>query len=135
MTDEGLAPLRDRGQRTWRRFSPDDGLVADIAMPTRRIGQRSVIDLSLGGAKLAVRARDVRYLTIGEKARLRLDLGGDSPVVVMGRIVHLQQVGSGWFGKWSVGLMFPLGYTLDQARPELIRYLTALAKARARRAA
>ena len=127
MTDDPLAQLRDRGQRTWRRFVPVEPLYAEVSSPARHVGQRVVLDMSLGGLKLAVRARDVRRLGIGEKVKLRLDLGGPEPIVVLGRVMHIQQVGSGWFGKWSVGLMVPLGYALDQARPALTQYLCDLA--------
>jgi hypothetical protein len=135
MFDDPLAPLRDHGQRTWRRFAPDEPLVADVTLQGRRVGQRRVVDLSLGGLKLQVRARDVRHLPIGEHARVRLDLGGTSPITVVGRVVHVQQVGGGWFGTWSVGLMFPLSHSLDEARPELSRYLLVLAQSAGKRAA
>lgn len=125
-----LAPLRDSGQRYWRRFSPPSDLPATVAIITKsgRIGERKVFDFSLGGVGLALKWRDPRALEIGVPLHIELSLMGSEPIPLQARCMHLQKKKNGLFSSWIAGLQFETNVAFSRAKPLMARYLLRVAR-------
>lgn len=125
-----LAPLRDAGQRYWRRFSPPSDLPAQVAIVTStgRIGDRRVYDFSLGGVGLALKWRDPKSLEIGIPLHIELSLMGAAPLHLQARCMHLQKKKDGLFSSWVAGMMFENNAAFARAKPLMARYLLRVAR-------
>jgi hypothetical protein len=130
MPKDPLSPLRDAGQRYWRRFSPPSDLPARVAIVTAtgRIGERRVYDFSLGGVGLALKWRDPRSLEIGVPLHIELSLMGGVPVHLQARCMHLQKKKDGLFSSWVAGLQFENNAAFARAKPIMARYLLRVAR-------
>lgn len=125
-----LAPLRDAGQRYWRRFSPPSDLPAQVAIITNagRIGERRVYDFSLGGVGLALKWRDPRSLEIGVPLHIELSLMGGVAIPLQARCMHLQKKKDGLFSSWVAGMMFENNAAYARAKPLMAKYLLRVAR-------
>lgn len=129
-TPDPLAPLRDSGQRYWRRFAPPADLPAQVAIITNagRIGQRTVYDFSLGGLGLALKWRDPRSIEIGVPLHIELSLMGGVATPLQARCMHLQKKKDGLFSSWVAGMMFENNAAYARAKPLMAKYLLQVAR-------
>jgi hypothetical protein len=136
-SNDPLAPLRDSGQRYWRRFVPPPDLPARVAIVANggRIGEREVIDMSMGGLGLRLRWRDHTRIEIGVTMHIELSLLGGVPLQVQAKCMHMQRTKDGLFHHWVAGLMFDTNLAYTKAKPTMARYLLKIDKAERKAAA
>lgn len=123
-----LAPLRDSGQRAWRRFSPPTDLPATctVVTATGRLKARVVVDLSMGGVGMRLKWRDKARLKMGEAMHIELQLDGRQPVRLRAKCVHMQRREGTFRDTWTAGLEFESDVGYQRAKPRIASYLLAV---------
>ena len=128
-TLDPLAPLRAQGRREWRRLDTSSALPARVRVRVgkRVVGTRAALNLSMGGAMLALRLGDSRRLPVGEPLSLEMRLADRSAFYLQGVCIHLLCRQGRLFDSWTAGIRFETNLAYHSHRGSLAAYLVALA--------
>ena len=126
--NDPLAPLRDSGQRYWRRFTPTADLPARVTLVAAggRLTGREVFDLSLGGLGLRLKWRDPSRIAVGTSMHVELELMGGVPLRFRAKCMHMQKKKERLIAHWDAGLMFENNLAYAQAKSRIATYLLKL---------
>jgi hypothetical protein len=130
-TLDPLAPLRAHGRREWRRFDTTGALPARIRVRVRvgkrQVGTRTAVNLSMGGALLALRLGDPRRLPVGEPLNFELMLAARPVFYLQGTCVHILCREGRFLNTWTAGIRFDTNLAYHTHRGSLAAYLLAVA--------